>query len=209
MKSNILFLVGFILLFTSCGKTQEELKKLAEDNNGTNETNAPGTEISLEKICEITSFSDSTENCTKIIYQGSVLMESKIENSTLTLVASKKNGGAGGSAWFNIAKESSTAVQLQLPNIIPATGNAGNGQKLYVLFNKTVDCAWYSSASTRYQNFRCFQGATRNSGKSSGFVGGTELFINSVSNVTLIEMSLNGANGSGVITTATAQFLIQ
>jgi len=189
--------VSILSLFLfSCGRSQEELAKL-EDPTGGNNSNL---------VCDLTNLSDSTANCAKVTYQNQVLAETKVSQASLTMVASKKNGGAGGSFWYNSAISSTTPVNLQLPASIDASGNAGNGQKLYILFNNSIDCAWFSNASVRYNNFRCFQGATRNAGNAAGFTGGTELFLGSISNVTKAQMTVSGSSGSGVITTATAIF---
>jgi|GEM_PF-6139596 len=185
------------LLLFSCGKSQEELAKL-DTTEGSNSN----------LVCDITNLADSTANCAKITYQNQVLAETVVNQSNLTMVASKKNGGAGGSFWYNGTFSSTNPVNLQLPTSINASGNAGNGQKLYILFNDSIDCAWFSNALVRYNNFRCFQGATRNAGTSAGFTGGTEVFLGSISNVTKAQMTVSGASGSGVITTATAIFPI-
>ncbi len=84
------------------------------------------------------------------------------------MVASKKNGGVGGSRFFDGALVLDEPAALALPEVIPADGKAGNGQELYVLLNGEIDCAWYSARDSQYQGYRCFEGATRNGGTSSG-----------------------------------------
>lgn len=128
-----------------------------------------------------------------------------VNANDVVLTASKKNGGAGGSRWFDATATLEPTETLVLPNSIPAVGNPGNGQKLYVLFDGVIDCAWFSGGGS-YNAFRCFTGATRNGGTPAGFEGGTEVFLSEVDDVGTIEMTVAGAQGSGVITTATATF---
>ncbi len=134
-----------------------------------------------------------------------------VSTASVVLVASKKNGGTGGSRWFDADVDLGAPETLTLPSSIPAVGNPGNGQKLYVLFTRDgavdVDCAWFSG-SGEYGSFRCFEGATRNGGTSAGFTGGTEVFITEVVDATSLDMNVAGASGSGDITTATATFTI-
>lgn len=131
----------------------------------------------------------------------------EITPTEVILTASKKNGGAGGSRWFDALATLDPPQTLSLPASIPAEGNPGNGQKLYVLFDDGTDCAWFSGGGA-YGSYRCFTGATRNGGTPSGFSGGTEVFPSEIVGASTVDMTVAGASGSGVITTATATFVI-
>jgi len=144
-----------------------------------------------------------------VLLDGNILANTEVSETEIKMIASKRNGGTGGSKFFDAVLTLDEAKDLILPLSIPAIGNAGNGQKLYVKFNEQIDCAWFSHAGNQYRNPRCFEEATRDGGSTSGFNGGTEVFLTAINDVTILEMQVNGASGSGVITTATASFEVE
>lgn len=125
----------------------------------------------------------------------------------LIMVASKKNGGEEGSVFFDSEYEAPEKYHLELPQIIQASGSPGNGQKLYILFNSTIDCMWASHADEDYRDPACYQNAERAPGTVEGFEGGEKLEITDLEEVEKIEMHVNGAEGDGVLTTASAILL--
>lgn len=211
---TIIFLVvGFTVtaVLSGCGGANSDADNLAEVGNSpitpspVIEPIAPVAPTDPDLECTILTLLDPVDTaCTRVVIGSTVLANRQDSATTLTLTASKKNGGSGGTKWFDSRATVSPATDFALPLSIPAQGNAGNGQKLYMRFNDTLDCAWYSFAANQYRNPRCFIGATRNGGASSGFSGGTEVNATKALAVTSVKMTVNGSSGGGVLTTAVA-----
>jgi hypothetical protein len=177
-------------------------------------TSAGGTDgnenVSSSEIdCVISSLEEALpSNCRSISMGANLLAGGSTDSSgNFRLTASRRSGGSGGTKWFNLTYRFPRPQSVSLPAEITATGNAGNGQKLYIRFNSNLDCAWYSSATRVYLGRRCFSGASRAPSTSSGFVGGTEIIVGTVADVSAIEMTVNGSSGIGVLTTAVAVFV--
>lgn len=200
------------LLLVSCGK-RETIVEREVLVNGPGETQDPlPQQPDPSSSCVLSQLDDQailTCNDMIVLLNGNILANTEINSNQIKVIASKRNGGTGGSKFYDANLTLENATDLTLPTSIPAVGNAGNGQKLYVLFNGVIDCAWFSHAGNQYRNPRCFEGATRSGGSSSGFTGGTELFLATINDVTTLEMQVNGASGSGIMTTATATFKIE
>lgn len=145
---------------------------------------------------------NSSDQQLEIIQQNPYDLEDR-----LIIVASKKNGGEGGSVFFDSEYETPEKYHLELPDIIQASGSPGNGQKLYILFNSTIDCMWSSHADEDYRDPVCYQSAERTPATPEGFEGGEKKEITDIEEVEKIEMHVNGAQGDGVLTTASAIFL--
>lgn len=130
------------------------------------------------------------------------LFSATLTATEITMTAAKRNGGEGGSKWFDAALNLDTPVDLNLAddaNIV--TGDGGNGQKLYILFNDTIDCAYFSnSVSQTYENRYCVIGGTRNPSVPDGFDFGAQYTGGTIDDVTSIEMTVAGSDGDGVVT---------
>lgn len=209
-KLNLYSFLCFVsLLLVACGDAENSNGNATGGGDG---SEAPVDEITLPTECTVEDINDAFDtNCetARVTFGGDVIVDSIEDNNEITMIASKKNGGSGGSKWFSARITLSGPLTILLPTQIPAAGKAGNGQKLYVNFNDTVDCAWYSHANNKYRNPRCFTGAARNGGTSSGFSGGTEVANDRVESVTEMHMQVAGASGSGILTTATGTFEIE
>lgn len=208
MKATV-YLFATLLLLTSCG---ERTRRIVENQN-TDSERVEGLlpNPSAENHCTLEPFgNDNILKCEylTLLIEGNVLGKAHQTDLELVLVASKKNGGTGGSQWVDTTYELDQPSLLALPSSIPAVGNAGNGQKLYIKFNDSIDCVWFSHAQTSYQDHKCYRNAVRAPSLASGFSEGEELTINEIEDVEKVEMHVNGAQGDGVITTASAVFVI-
>ena len=202
-------IIPLVLLFSlsvaGCGSDSEPAA-VAEEPVST--TPPVTTDPGIEE-CMIADLNDAVDPaCLSVIFNGAVLSGVSSDGTQVIAKASRRGGGTGGTKWFDSQKTFSTPIDLVLPSQIPAFGNAGNGQKLYIKFNDQTDCAWYSHANAKYQNPRCFDGATRKPSVSSGFTGGVEVDHVRMDGVTKLTMTVNGSTGSGTLTTASATFPI-
>jgi hypothetical protein len=144
--------------------------------------------------------------------QNEELIESVKQNpydldDRLIMIASKKNGGQDGSLFFDSEYETPQKYHLELPDKIQASGSPGNGQKIYILFNEVTDCMWTSETDEDYRNRVCYQNAERAPATSEGFAGGQEIELTDIESVEKVEMHVNGAQGDGILTTASAIFI--
>jgi hypothetical protein len=197
------------LLIIGCGKRETIIEReVALDAPSTPLPQQPET-TSLCALSALGTEAVLTCNDLIVLLDGNILANTEINSTQIIMVASKRNGGTGGSKFYDANLTLDEAKDLALPNTIPAVGNAGNGQKLYIKFNDEIDCAWFSHAQSEYRNPRCFEGASRNGGSPSGFSDGDELFLTTINDFTTLEMQVNGASGNGVMTTATATFEIE
>jgi hypothetical protein len=212
----------FSLLLLSLISCDKEVKETISNADGTTSTTSPsigdgddGTVIDVEPLCtsmnveggEIVTCEDGITFISTLTGEQHSLFGHVDQAEGLKLWASKKNGGTGGSLWFNSVVDLDPALDLGIPSSIPVTlGNGGNGQKLYILINNEIDCVWYSKGSKVYRNPRCFTGATRSPGTSLGFSAGLEVSSTEALEVFRLEMELNGSQGDGVVTTASATF---
>lgn len=201
-----IFLV--LALLSSCGERQ---RRVLEDKSLNNElVDGLLPNPVAENDCQLSPFGeDHILECDylTLLVEGNILSKIHETDQELVMIASKKNGGTGGSQWVDAVYELETAALLALPTSIPAVGNAGNGQKLYIKFNDSIDCVWFSEAQSSYKNYQCYRAGIRDASKPSGFSEGELLSLNEIEEVEKIEMHVNGASGSGVITTATAVFV--
>lgn len=173
------------------------------------EEGEPEEENTIE-VCEITDLNQTIAGtCQSVQYGNTLLAGSTQSQETVTIVASKRNGGSGGSRWFNSSLQLSQATALSLPEELTAAGNGGNGHHVYILINGSIDCVWTSHGAHRYRNPVCKMGATRNPSDSTGFSGGTSVATSAIPAVSRLEMTVNGSQGNGVLTTVTAVFTIQ
>ncbi len=205
MRKNVSLILILAFTLTACGKDSESTSG-GSDPLAASPPAASDPSIAECIIADLNDFVDPL--CLSVIFDGAPLSVVTISESQVMAKASRRSGGTGGTKWFDSQNTFSFPVDLVLPTQIPAIGNAANGHKLYIKFNDQTDCAWYSSAGTRYQSPRCFDGATRSPGTSLGFTGGMEVGSIRMDAVTRITMTVNGSGGSGVLTTATANFLI-
>jgi len=200
----VLFCMTLFITF-GCGKNAE-----TETRAGNGETQQPGSGNSETEIdCTLATLDDYAPGNCRSVSVGESLIAGVLNSSAneWTFVASRRSGGPTGTKWFNSEIKFEAALNLSLPMEITAEGGkAGNGHKLYIRFNDTLDCAWYSHANVRYRNPRCFINAERTPGTSTGFTGGSELIGASVSGVVKVHMSVNGSSGSNALTRALAIF---
>lgn len=131
---------------------------------------------------------------------GTLLAGSTTTERTARIVASKKNGGDGGSKFFEHRLRFPSATNIELPEKIPAEGKAGNGQKLYASFGSDVECAWFSKANKEYKDPKCFEGAERAPEKKDGFTGGREVDHDKIHGAEFMQIKVDGASGNGVVT---------
>ncbi|MDH4469133.1 MAG: hypothetical protein QE271_13825 [Bacteriovoracaceae bacterium] len=123
----------------------------------------------------------------------------------ISFTATKKNGGSGGSRWYDARISLGLISNVMLPaviNIRPG-GNAGNGQKLYLIFDNTVICSYRSSTGNKYINPICKLGGVIDPTKSDGFAAGLGSYQSDntkVANFKIAQVTVNGASGSGVVT---------
>jgi hypothetical protein len=210
---QIISILGLALILMSCGKEEQQTNPISStDITPTGESlpaeeNQPVDEIVLQD-CVIDSWDIPLTPCASIRKNGTLLSRNHLTDTAFEFTASKKNGGAGGTRWFDAKLEWNIAKNFLLPTEIFATGNAGNGQKLYIKFNDSLDCVWYSHAGIKYRNPRCFLGASRAPGNSVGFSGGSEVASSHALGVKKIWVSVNGASGNGVVTTVNSNFQI-
>jgi hypothetical protein len=123
----------------------------------------------------------------------------------LTITATKKNGGPGGSRWYDVRFTLGILSNVFLPSAIniQAGGNAGNGQKLYLIFDNTVLCSYRSSAGNKYINPICKLGGVIDPTQIDGLAVGMGTYqpdSSRVSNFSIVQVSVNGASGGGVVT---------
>lgn len=204
----ILAVILALTLLSSCGERQRRLLEDKPLNNELVDGLLPNP--SAENNCQLSPFGDDhILECDylTLLVEGNVLSKIHETEQELVVIASKKNGGTGGSQWVDTSYELESATLLALPASIPASGDAGNGQKLYIKFNDSIDCVWFSVAQNSYENYQCYRGGIRDASTPSGFSEGELLSLNEVEEVEKIEMHVNGASGSGIITTATAVFV--
>lgn len=130
-------------------------------------------------------------------------------SSGFVIRASKRNGGAGGSLYFDKSQTLETPKTIVFPNVLQALSysQVGNGEKLYILFNNLVDCVWFShSGSKSYKNPVCKTGATRDPASPDGLIGGMSVPFAFVNPVSSVQMRVSGSSGSNLITTVDAAF---
>lgn len=211
--SSRILLIGIAFTLIACGKVNVDdptiLPTADAEIPAPTPTPSPEEGITLPEECEITSLDSPPDvECeqSRMVYSGDIIADSVEEADAFVMTASKKNGGTNGSVFFRSHLFAEEPHSVSLPNKIPAEGKAGNGGKLYILFNNSVDCAWFAHGNKEYRDPRCFINATRDGGSRSGFTGGTEISNESIDDVFEIHMEINGASGNGVLTTAIATF---
>lgn len=131
----------------------------------------------------------------------------------LSIKATKKNGGTGGSRWYDAKITLSSPIDVLLPQIISiqSGGNAGNGQKLYLTFDQNVICSYRSHAASKYINPICKLNGSIDPSTGDGFsvgVGTYQADSTRVNGLSSVHCHVNGANGSGLVTQVRFDLLI-
>jgi len=221
MKTNLIVLV-LVVALSACGKNKGETQNdgntveatTNQTSGTTGEVTPPIAEETIppafeeEKECFLVDLeSELPKNCKSIFYGKELIAGSSNDEEGITLIASKRNGGEKGSKWFDASLILADSRELFLPAELTVSGNGGNGQKVYILINGEIDCVWMSHGSKKYQKPRCMVNATRNASDASGFSGGSEVPLEKVFTIKSLQMTVNGAQGNGVLTTVTAKFL--
>jgi hypothetical protein len=137
------------------------------------------------------------------------LNEFSQNSSGFVIRASKRNGGTGGSLYFDKSQTLETPKTVVFPNTLQALSysQVGSGEKLYILFNNLVDCVWFSHSSSKsYKNPICKTGATRDPASPDGLIGGMSVPFAFVNPVSSVQMRVAGSSGSNIITTVDAAF---
>lgn len=169
------------------------------------EPTPPIAEEEESKECFLSDLEEALPAKCHTVYFGKELIAGNSNNEEgITLIASKRNGGKSGSKWFDSSLELSESRILQIPSELQVNGNGGNGQKVYILINGSIDCVWTSHGAKKYRNPVCMIDAKRNPSDSTGFSGGSK--VEKIPAIKSLKMTVNGAQGNGVLTTVTAQF---
>ncbi len=198
---NFTLMAFIICALISCGRNDDLIDPPAK--KGVTVESA----VNTSPACTFLDVGDDVEmTCdeTVILIPGERLSSSVIASDKVTLKSSRKNDGADGDKNYDLVATLDSALTLELPSEVSATGNAGSNMKLYLKLNNDIDCAWTSDGSGKYIDPHCFTDATRDSTTASGFIGGTEEADLIIENVLDIEMTLDNSDGNGVITTASA-----
>ena len=136
---------------------------------------------------------------------GVIVADAEEFSDRIHFIATKKNGGTGGSRWYDARITLGIISNILLPvdvNIV-AGGNAGNGQKLYFIFDNTVICSYRSVGSVKYANPICKLGGVIDPTKPDGFATGMGTYQpdnTRVNNFKILQVTVNGASGGGVVT---------
>jgi hypothetical protein len=142
---------------------------------------------------------------TQMTVGGIIVADTEVFADRILFKATKKNGGAGGSRWYDAKVILPVFRDVLLPaeiNILPG-GNAGNGQKLYFIFDNLVICSYRSNANIKYVNPICKVGGVIDPSKSDGFAVGVGTYKpdnTSVNHFKTLQVSVNGASGGGIVT---------
>ncbi|MCO5143285.1 MAG: hypothetical protein M9962_09375 [Oligoflexia bacterium] len=201
-----LFLVLMVIFsFQSCGKKENKSNsgEIVVSNN-------PPVNNTEQKDCELHDIGETIPStCTTIKFNDTYLSKVEQLNDKIILIASRKNSGTTASRRFDTLATLETAVDINIPKIISAVGNPSSKKRLYIRFNNSIDCNWFSKSNSKYEKPRCFINAERDDNNKTGFVGGTEVSNTSISSVVKIEMSIYESSGNDAVTIATAEFTFQ
>ena len=134
-----------------------------------------------------------------------VVADAQEFSDRITFTATKKNGGSSGSRWYDARISLGLISNVLLPAVvnIQSGGNAGNGQKLYLIFDNTVICSYRSLAGNKYTQPICKWGGVIDPTKSDGFASGIGTYQadnTRVANFKIALVTVNGASGGGVVT---------
>lgn len=198
---NFTLMALIICALISCGRNDDFIESPSKKGV------TVGSAVNTSPTCTFLDVGDDVEmTCsgTVILIPGERLSSAVVTSDKVTLKSSRKNDGADGDKNYDLVATLDSALTLELPNEVSATGNAGSDMKLYLKLNNDIDCAWTSDGSGKYIDPHCFTGATRDSSEATGFIGGTEETDLILEDVLDIEMSIADSDGNGVITTASA-----
>lgn len=202
---NFTLMAFIICALVSCGRKDDFLEGPSQKEVTTKSA------VNTSPTCTFLEVGENVEmTCgdSVILIPGHLLFSSVVSSDKVTLKASRKNEGADGDKNYDLSASLDSALTLELPNEVSATGDAGSGYKLYLKLNNDIDCAWTSDGNGKFIDPHCFTGATRDSAEASGFLGGTEESDLTIEDVLDIEMTLDNSDGDGVITTATVVLTI-
>lgn len=135
-----------------------------------------------------------------------IVAETIKTNTKVVMTATKKNGGTGGSRFYDAKATFVSLTSVLLPatiNVLPG-GKAGNGQKLYLYFDNDVTCSYRSHANTKYITPVCKLNGQIDPGKTDGFavgIGSYILDVSHVDDILSVHAHVNGASGNGTVTT--------
>ena len=227
---KILLILGLTLNFAACTQVGDKLKELKDKGNGTEETiptptpepepapepapdptpdptPEPAPEPTPEPIkhCVLNSLDDEVNpDCLEgsiSLINKTLLAGSEKERRSARITASIKNGGKLGSKYFEHRMRFADDTNIQLPEKVPATGKAGNGEILYASFGNDIECAWFSKANKEYKDPKCFEGAVRDPSQKYGFKGGREVDEDEIPHAAYVQVRVEGASGNDALTT--------
>jgi hypothetical protein len=192
--SSVVILFSVLVLFTACGKRETITENLVEKSVVDSKPQSP-TETPIAETCRLEAIgSGYTLTCAShtILINGTTLSNIEITQDELKLTASQIVSALDESQWFDAVVKFKTEKNLRLPETISSNKTITANQKVYIRFSKNLECAWYSDEDQEYNQYRCFENATRAPETVDGFVDGTEVSVDVVEDIRQVRMHLTG-----------------